>query len=93
MCLTLCDPMDCGPPGSTVHGILQAKILDWVAILSSRGSFQPRDGTQVSYISCNGRWVFCLPLVPFRKPFLSMDNAILIDFVLRVLPGLLLILC
>ena len=38
-CTTLCDPMDCNPPGSSVHGISQAKILEWVAISSSRGSF------------------------------------------------------
>ena len=40
-CLTLCDPVDCSPPGSSVHGILQARILEWVAISFSRGSFQP----------------------------------------------------
>ena len=40
-CLTLCDPMDCSPPGSSVHGILQARLLEWVAISSSRGSSQP----------------------------------------------------
>ena len=44
--------MDCSPPGSSVHGILQARILEWVAMPSSRGSSQPRDGTQVSYNSC-----------------------------------------
>ena len=49
-CLTLCDPMDCSPPGS-VHGILQARILEWVAISFSRGSSQPRDRTQVSRIA------------------------------------------
>ena len=38
LCLTLCDPMDCCLPGSSVHGILQARILEWVAILSFRGS-------------------------------------------------------
>ena len=38
LCLTLCDPMDCSPPGSSVHGILQARIVEWVAISSSRGS-------------------------------------------------------
>ena len=48
LCLTLCDPMDCSPPGSSVHGILQARILEWVAIPFSRGSSQPRDWTQVS---------------------------------------------
>ena len=45
-CLTLCDPMD-----YAVHGILQAKILEWVAFPFSRGSSQPRDGTQVSRIA------------------------------------------
>ena len=40
-CPTLCDPMDCSPPGSSVHGILQARILEWVAITFSRGSFHP----------------------------------------------------
>ena len=44
----LCDPIDCGPPGSSVHGILQARILEWVAIPSSRGSSQLRDRTQGS---------------------------------------------
>ena len=42
-CLTHCDPMDCSPPGSSVHGTLQARILEWVAISSSRGSSPPRD--------------------------------------------------
>ena len=49
-CPTLCDPMDCSPPGFSVHGILQAKILEWVAIFFSRGSSQSRDQTQVSGI-------------------------------------------
>ena len=46
-CLTLCDPMD-----YTVHAILQARILEWVAVTSSRGSSQPRDRTQVSCVAC-----------------------------------------
>ena len=46
-CLTLCDPVDCSPPGSSVHGILQARILEWGAIAFSRGSSRPRDRTQV----------------------------------------------
>ena len=49
-CLTLCDPTDCSPPGSSVHGIFQARILKWVAISFSRKSSQPRDWTQVSRI-------------------------------------------
>ena len=50
-CRTLCDPMDCSPPGSSVHGILQARMLEWVAILLSRGSSRPRDRTWFSCIS------------------------------------------
>ena len=45
---TLCNPMYHSPPGSSVHGTLQARILEWVATPSSRGSFHPRDWTQVS---------------------------------------------
>ena len=54
---TLCDPMDCSLPGSSIHGILQARILEWVAMLSSRGSSQPRDPTSIFCISCIGRWI------------------------------------
>ena len=50
-CPTLCDPVDCSLPDSSVHGILQAKILEWVAISFSRGSSQPRDWTWVSCIA------------------------------------------
>ena len=50
-CSTLCDPVDCSPPGSSVHGILQARILEWVAIPFSRRSYWPRDRTQISHIS------------------------------------------
>ena len=57
MCLTLCDPMDCSPLGSSVHGILQARILEWIAMPSSRRSSWPRDWTHISYVSCIGRWV------------------------------------
>ena len=49
-CPTLCDPLDCSPPGSLVHGIFQAWILEWGAISFSRGSSQPRDWTQVSRV-------------------------------------------
>ena len=51
LCLTLCDPIDGSPPGSAVPGILQARILEWVAISFSRGSSRPRDWTQVSRIA------------------------------------------
>ena len=49
--------MDCSPPGRSVHGILQGRILEWVAIPCSRGSFRPRDRTRISCVSCIGRWV------------------------------------
>ena len=48
LCLTLCDPVDCSPPGSSAHGILQSRILEWVAAPSSRGSSRLRDRTHVS---------------------------------------------
>ena len=52
MLLTLWDPMDCSPPVSSVHGISQARILEWVTISSSRGSSRPRDQT---HVACIGR--------------------------------------
>ena len=54
-CPTHCDYMDYSPPSSSIHGIFQARILEWVAISYSRGSSQPRDWTHISYI---GRWIF-----------------------------------
>ena len=57
-----CDPMDCSPPGSSIHGILQARILEWVATPSSRGSSRPRDGTCTSYVSAGAAG--SLPLAP-----------------------------
>ena len=50
-CLTLCEPADYSPPSSSVHGILEARILEWVAVSFSRGSFQPRDRTYISGIA------------------------------------------
>ena len=49
-CPTLCEPMDCSPPCSSVHGVFQVRVLEWVAISFSRGSSRPRDRTQVSHI-------------------------------------------
>ena len=53
-CPILCEPLDCNPPGTFVHGILQARRLEWVAMPLSRGSSRPRDGT---HISCTGRQI------------------------------------
>ena len=55
--LTLYDPIECSSLGSSVHGILQVRILEWVAMPSSRGSSRPRDQTHVSYVPCFGRCV------------------------------------
>ena len=56
-CLTLCDPMGCSTPGSSVHEIFQARILEQVAISYSRRSSQPRDQTHVICVLCIGRWI------------------------------------
>ena len=55
-CLILCNPMDCSPPDSSVHGILQARILEWVTYPFSRGSFQPRNQTGVSCLAGRFLW-------------------------------------
>ena len=52
LCPTFCDPMNCSPPGSFAHGIFQARMLEWAAISSSKGSSQPRDRTLISCVSC-----------------------------------------
>ena len=62
--LTLCNPMDCSPPGSSVYEVFQARILEQVAISSSRRPSQLRDETHVSCISWIGRWI----LYPWEAP-------------------------
>ena len=57
VCCPLCDPMECNPPCSSVHGIILARMLEWVAISSPRRSSLPRDWTHVSCSSCIGRWI------------------------------------
>ena len=76
--LTLCNPMDCSPPGSSIHSISQARLLKWVAISFSRGSFRPRDWTHGSCISCIGRgilyhWATWEGLVPKPIRFLVVN--------------------
>ena len=65
--LTLCDPVDCTPPVSSVYGILQARILEWVVIPFSRGSSQPRNRTPVSFTICGFFTIFT------REALLSSD--------------------
>ena len=60
--------MDGSLPGSSVQGILQARILEWVAISSSRGSSRPRDQTHVSYISCIGKQILCHSSATWKGP-------------------------
>ena len=64
---TLCNPRDCSQLGFFVHGIFQARILEWVAIFSSRGSSRPRDQTLISCISCIAGGLFTAE--PPRKPY------------------------
>ena len=63
VCLTLCDPVACSPPGSSVHGILQARVLEWVAMPSSSVPSQPRDLTRSSALQAES-----LSPEPPRKP-------------------------
>ena len=70
---TLCDSMDRSLPVSYLHGILQASILEWVATPSSRGSFQPRDRTLVSYSL--QKTTGSLPVLPPEKPNTSNNGS------------------
>ena len=67
LCPTLCSPMDCSPPGSSVHAILQARILEWVAMPSSRGSSGSRDQTHVCLHLLHCRQIL-YPLSHLRSP-------------------------
>ena len=82
LCLTICDPMDCSPPGSFVHEDAPGKNMQWVAMPSSRGSSQPRVQTQVSHIT--GRF---FTIEPRGKPTvrLTCKNICLIIFVKSVI--------
>ena len=63
----LCDPMDCSQPGFSIHGIFQARVLEWVAISFSRGSSRPRDWTQVSCIAGRHFTIWATREVPGRN--------------------------
>ena len=58
-CLTLCNPMDCRPPGSSVHDVFQARLLEWLAIFFLQGIFLTQGSNPVPCISCNVRRVLC----------------------------------
>ena len=82
LCSTLCDPTDCSLPGSSIHGIFQARVLEWVAVSFSRESSQPRDLTQVSCIA--GR---CFKLWATREALIWNDlyEMPLYDFLNRLI--------
>ena len=85
-CPTLCDPMDCSLPGSSVHGIFQAIVLEWIATSFPRGSSQPRDWTQVSHIvdrhltvwaTRENSWIlFYVSLLSFQFSCSVMSNSL-----------------
>ena len=80
---TPCNHMDCGPPGSSLHGVFQARILEWVAISSPTWSFWYRDQTHISYVSLtvssvqslNCVWVFVTPWIAACQASLSITNS------------------
>ena len=80
LCPTLCDPVDCSPPDSSVHGSLQARILEWVAISFSRGSSIPRDQTWVSALQADS-----LPSEPSEKPLSTLVEAYIQDTLVHTL--------
>ena len=79
----LFDTPDYTLPGSSVHGVFQARILEWVAIYSSRGSSPPRDWARVSCISCIGRWILyhCTNWVVADKPYCSLKSQKTVQFI------------
>ena len=76
LCLTLCNPSDCSPPGSSVHGILQARILEWVVIPFSRESSQTRDQTRSPTMQADSllsepsaNFSFCIYEIEYQYPY------------------------
>ena len=84
LCSVLCDSMDCSPPTSSIHGMFQARILEWVTFSSSRGSSRPMDPIHVSCISCMSRqilyhwatWETCLVGAVFSFARLQSSGAL-----------------
>ena len=77
LCLTVCELMDCGLPGFSVLGILQVRILEWVAIPFSRGSSCPKDQTWVFCVSCVAGKFFASTTEPPGKPRVLPFNSVL----------------
>ena len=80
----LSDPMDCSSPGSSVNGISQARVLEWVAILSSRGSSWPRNWTHISYDFCiAGRFFTTEPMGKLIYIYIVKREEWIISFIFR----------
>ena len=75
-CLTLCNPVDCSLPGSSIHGTLQARILQWVAISFSRGSSRPRDRTPVSRTAGRRFTLWAMMVVPLNQAFNNWNKVL-----------------
>ena len=76
-CPTLCHPMDCSLSGSSVHGIFQTRVLEWIAISFSRGSSRPRNRTQVSHIACF-LMLDCINLFAFANQMLVKESLLVV---------------
>ena len=74
-CPTLCDLINCSLPGASVHGIFQARILEWIAIPSFRGSSRPRDGIHIFWVSCIGRWIL-YPCAMWEAPIALCNKSV-----------------
>ena len=74
LCSNLCSYMDCGPPGFSVHEILQARILEWASLSSSKRSAWPRDQTRISCVSCIDRWILYHCVRHLRSPLSKLEN-------------------
>ena len=86
-CLTLCDPVDCSLPGSSIHGILQARILEWISISFSSRSFGPRDRTWVSCIigRCFTVWATREAIALTRWTFVGKVISLLFNMLSRLI--------
>ena len=81
-CPSLCNHMDCSPPGSSVHGVLQARILEWVAMPFFKGSFWPRDGTMFllspalagRFLTISTTWEALILNITYQLPFFKKKN-------------------
>ena len=86
VCPTLCNPVGCSPPSSSVHGISQTRILEWVAMLSTRGSSQPRDWTLTSpalvggFFTASATWETCTTIQSCKQIFLLVMRTFKIHF-------------